>query len=164
MNFNLVLLVLFLLIPIIIYHDYKTGHDKCEHNSELFITAIPLLAFFYSTHFLYALFMLMLLVLYGIGLKVVAHKYRWLKFDIQLMRSYGIGSIGCGALGYGLYKLAAYLLSLIRAVDLSPLTKPEVWFNKTNEAVAALNQWPYVVYGIIIMVIVLATLFDRMPV
>lgn len=46
--------------------------------------------------------MLILLVLYGVGLKIVAHKYRWLKFDIELMRSYSIGSFGCGAFGYGL--------------------------------------------------------------
>lgn len=163
MNLNLVLLVLFLIIPIIVYHDYKAGHDKCEHNSELFLASIPLLSFFYSTQFLYALCLLMLLVLYGIALKIVAHKYRWLKFNLQLMRSYSIGSLGCGVLGYGLYKLVAYLWSLISTIDLSPLTKPEVWFNKANDVGNTLGHWPYMVYGVIIIVIVLATLFDRMP-
>lgn len=54
-------------------------------------------------------------------------------------------------------------MSLIGAVDFSPLTKPDVWLNNINNTVAMLNHWPYVAYGTVVMVILLATLFDRMP-
>ncbi|MBU2870478.1 hypothetical protein [Colwellia sp. E2M01] len=107
--------------------------------------------------------MLMLLVLYGIGLKIIAHKYRWLKFDIQLMRSYSIGSVGCGVFAFGLYKLVAYLWSLISTVNFSLLTQQDVWLKKTNDVVDTLNHWPYIAYSIVITTILLATIFDRMP-
>ncbi len=104
-----------------------------------------------------------MLVVYGTTLKIVAHKYRWVKFDLQLMTSYFIGSFGCGALGYGLYKLVAYVLSLIGSVDASPITNIKPWSYTGNMIVEDLNHWPYIAYSVIIIAILLATLFDRLP-
>lgn len=157
------MLVVFLLIPLVIYSDYRAGHKKCKHNSELFLASIPLLVLFNLTQFFYALSMLLLLVAYGIGLKIVAHKYQWLKFNIELMKSYSIGSVGCGTFAYGLYKLVAYLLSSIKSIDFSVLTSLDKWSTSADAVFTALNHWPYIAYGIVIVVILLATLFDRLP-
>ncbi|GAA6171781.1 hypothetical protein NBRC116592_14510 [Colwellia sp. KU-HH00111] len=163
MNLYLVILVLFLFIPVIIYGDYKTGHEKCQHNSELVIAVTPLLALFYSSQFVYALIMLMLLVLYGVGLKVVAHKYRWVEFDLKLMKNHSIGSVFLALFGYGLYQLVAYLGDLFVSIDFAYYTNGDLLLFKINSAIAALNHWPYLTYGALIAVILSATLFDRLP-
>lgn len=163
MSFNLMMMAVFLVIPIIIYSDYKSVDSIKKQNSEFILAVTPLLAFFYCAQFFYALLILMLLVIYGIALKVVAHKYRWVKFDLELMKSYSFGSVGLALLGYGLYKLVAYLRSLFVSVEFSAMAKPEVWFNKTNTIITGLNHWPYLTYVALILVMLLATLFDRLP-
>lgn len=163
MSLQLVMLLLFFFIPVIIYSDYKAGHKKCEHNSELILAITPLLAVFYSAQFLYALAMFMLLVLYGVALKIVAHKYRWVKFNLQLMKSHSIGSICLALLGYGLYQLVIYVGSIFKGINYASLANIDFWISKLNAIVSSLNHWPYLAYGALIIVIVLATLFDRMP-
>lgn len=155
------MMAVFLVIPVIIYSDYKSVDSIKNQNSEFILAVTPLLAFFYSAQFFYALSILMLLVLYGIGLKVVAHKYQWVNFDLQLMKSYSIGSVGLALLGYGLYKLVAYISFV--SVEFSSLATPDVWLNKINTIIAVLNHWAHLTYAALIIVILLATLFDRLP-
>jgi hypothetical protein len=163
MSFNFMMMVIFLLIPIIIYSDYKSVGSIKNQNSEFLLAVTPLLVFFYPAQFFYTLSLLMLLVLYGTALKIVAHKYQWVKFDLQLMKDYSIGSFGLALLGYGLYKLVAYMRSLFESIEFSSLATSDVWLNKINTVIASLNHWSYLTYVALIIVILLATIFDRVP-
>lgn len=163
MNFNFVMLAVFLTIPLIIYSDYKSIDKTKENNSEFCLAATPLLALFFTAQFYYALLMLMLLFFYGVGLKIVAHKYRWVKFDLQLMKNHCIGSVGWLVVGYASYKFYLHMFPLNATSDQQLLGQPNTSTFITDDLLSILSHWSYLSYGALIVVILLATLVDRMP-
>ncbi|WDE09916.1 hypothetical protein [Thalassomonas haliotis] len=150
MDFSTFIILVVFLLPFIIYTDSKARQEENPQGSELIISLLPLCAFFYSEQYWYSLSVLILMMVYGIALKILAHKKGWLHFDIALLKSHCIGVVFLGISGYLLYLLLSSLWSFFFGADMGHTAEGENF-----------SYWPFIMYGLLIGAIFLAIFTDQ---
>lgn len=157
MEFSTFIILLIFLLPFIIYTDSKASPEENPQGSELIISLLPLCAFFYHESFWHALFILALMMVYGIALKILAHKSGWLHFDIALLKSHCIGSAALGLCGYLLYLLVTSVWAFFFGADASS----EGGMSVVGQVAKESQYWPFVIYALLIGAIFLTIFTDQ---
>ncbi|WDD97132.1 hypothetical protein [Thalassomonas actiniarum] len=150
MDFSTFIILVVFLLPFIIYTDSKARQEENPQGSELIISLLPLCAFFYSEQYWHSLSILILMMVYGIALKILAHKKGWLHFDIALLKSHCIGVFFLAISGYLLYLLLSSLWGLFFG--------PEGIMATVSEKRL---YWPFIIYALLIAAIFLTIFTDQ---
>ncbi|WDE07498.1 hypothetical protein SG34_011785 [Thalassomonas viridans] len=159
MDFSTFILLLIFLLPFIIYTDSTANPEENPQGSELIISLLPLCAFFYSEDYWHSLFILALVMVYGVALKILAHRKGILHFDTALLKSHCVGTITLGVCGYVLYLLVTAVWAVFFGGD-AP-SEAQVAAGSIADTTENTPFWPFVIYAVLVLAIFLAIFTDQ---